>query len=269
MKEMLRNLIQTIHLFFLRSFLSRIYVATVIAPAKTKTVEIYGTKCSFSIQNSYVNWYVGNFAGISVNEVQTQKFLLENVRDGDVIYDIGANIGAYVIWLANAFQLKQVVGFEPEAANYFALVENVRHNQRKNITCLPIAAGNQPGYVVFWTEDGTVGNASGFTNDYSVAQESGKYAQYVRQEKVDDLVQQGIAEPPDIVLIDVDGGELLVLEGMMESISNSRIVIVEVAKETEEHVHALLSELGFSLELERPQRRGNRIYVNALQNEAK
>ena len=79
-------------------------------------------------------------------------------------YDIGANIGAYVIRIANAFHPKKIVAFEPEAVNYSALSENVKLNGLDDVTCLPVAASNQAGYGVFWTEHGAAGNASGFTD---------------------------------------------------------------------------------------------------------
>jgi len=79
-------------------------------------------------------------------------------------YDIGANIGAYVIRIANAFHPKKIVAFEPEAVNYSALSENVKLNGLDDVTCLPVAASNQAVYGVFWTEHGAAGNASGFTD---------------------------------------------------------------------------------------------------------
>jgi FkbM family methyltransferase len=261
MKRGIQEFIQWFHSALIASPIARLYAAVVLTPEKIKTVRIHGTPVKFRLTNSYVNFYVTNFTIFSRNESITQDYLKAALLPGDVLMEIGANLGCYVVWLATAFELKQVSAFEPEAENYAALVDNVRLNDLANVVCLPIAASHRGGYDTFWTRRANAGNASGFTEDYALHGDvSGAYRQIIRTERVDDLVDASIVERPDVVLIDVDGGEVMVLEGMPEALVHARAVIVEVAGETADRVHEILTGKGFALAVEKVQRRGNRIY---------
>jgi len=261
MKAYAKILLQAIHSGLVNSVISRIYVALIVTPKKIRTISYMGTPSKFFVTSSFVQWYVSNFIGISKNELNTQNFLREELRDGDVFYDVGANIGCYVVWVANRFRLKECVAFEPEAINFAALSDNVRLNNGDNVICLPIAASDSAGYVKFWTEDGESGNASGYIEGYAVPQDETRLFQYVRAERIESLIEAGLLSKPDVVLIDVDGGELNVLTGFGSFLEGCRAVIVEIAAGTEVEVDEILRRHGFSLHLEKTQRRGNRIYI--------
>jgi FkbM family methyltransferase len=72
------------------------------------------------------------------------------VREGDVIADVGANIGFYTLWLAS---LKvpniKIVAFEPNPSVFEALVENVRINGFDNVLTINAAVGEKDGTVSF------------------------------------------------------------------------------------------------------------------------
>ena len=62
-------------------------------------------------------------------------------QDGDIVMDIGANIGAYAVFASRA--AKHVYAFEPEASNFEQLSQNIRH--KKNITALRLAVAGSAG----------------------------------------------------------------------------------------------------------------------------
>lgn len=262
MKEALRKFLHKLHGYFLGCFVSRLYSAIVIDPPKIKTVKIHGTPCRFDIGSSYEHWYISNFEDISPNESATQTYLTRIIQPGDVFYDIGANIGAYVVWLNVAFNLKATVAFEPSPDNFAVLCRNLSLNKGHHIA-LPVAVSDRSGYGRMFQREEGAGSANGFIVNYSgamVAAPPASRSYIVRQEPVDAMISAGLIPPPDVVLIDVDGGEISVLRGMTGALQGVRALIVEVADNTALDVDTILTELGLTMKQERQQRRGNRVY---------
>jgi FkbM family methyltransferase len=79
-----------------------------------------------------------------------RRLLEQAVRDGDVIADIGANIGFYTLWLASiAAKGTRVVAVEPNPSVYAALVENVSLNGFTHVSAVNAAVGEKDGTVSF------------------------------------------------------------------------------------------------------------------------
>lgn len=261
MKTVFQQFLQRSHRLLLDGPLSRAYSACVIEPAKVRTQYIFGTRCCFYVESNLNLFEIKNFEGVTPSEHQTQRFLLETIQEGQVVYDIGANMGLYVVWLALAFPKSRFVAFEPEGRNYAALLRNVALNGCQNVTCLPIAASDKSGYGVFHVESLSVGNHSGFLESYAVDKTPNGFQQTVHLDTVDALVEGGLIPAPDVVLMDIDGGEAAALDGMVSALSSVTSIVVEYDEETKHGVRRLLESHGFTLNQEKQQRRGNAIFV--------
>src|SRR6185312_15277045 len=66
-------------------------------------------------------------AGFLQHEPDTRCWIDEHVRSGDVLWDIGANIGAYTLY-AGLTPNVRVVAFEPLASTYAMLADNIGLN---------------------------------------------------------------------------------------------------------------------------------------------
>jgi FkbM family methyltransferase len=259
----IRNIIAWVHLRLINSRFSRIYAALILTPEAIKTID--GMK--FSIPSGFVNFWVEWF-GKHPQEKPTQDWLRENVRKGDLVYNVGANIGWYVVFLQQLGA--EVTAFEPEPLNFAELVKNSRLNGKA--TLYPAAVSNRNGWANFYVVDAKAGNASGYLDTY-VLHEGERSV--VGDTKVP-LMTLSDLPSPDILLIDVDGGEVDVLEGA--NLENTRAVIVEVEQPTAMPVNDLLEGKGFCLSsatkfqignevityadgLRLDRRRGNMIYV--------
>src|SRR3712207_5715584 len=76
------------------------------------------------------------------SEPWTVDWLRRSVRPGDVVYDVGANVGAFSFVAAHCAPDVRCVAFEPGGANYAALSENIALNGLGDrVTALPIALG--------------------------------------------------------------------------------------------------------------------------------
>jgi FkbM family methyltransferase len=84
-------------------------------------------------------------AGHLVLDEATVRWLDEHVQPGDVVYDVGAGIGAYALVTA-VHRGALVVAFEPDASSYKRLCDNLLLNDcRRRILPIPIALGRHAG----------------------------------------------------------------------------------------------------------------------------
>ncbi|MBX6311665.1 MAG: FkbM family methyltransferase [Isosphaeraceae bacterium] len=66
-------------------------------------------------------------------------------RDGDVVLDIGANVGLFGLWLARRNPRCRVVAIEPFEENFDCLRANIRHQRASSVSAHRLALGRQAG----------------------------------------------------------------------------------------------------------------------------
>ena len=102
-------------------------------------------------------------SSIYLKETGTVEMIRQELREGDVFCDIGANIGLYSLMAAaRVGDSGQVYSFEPLAANFASLVENIRRNGfAGRMTPFSLALTDVPGVFPFHyitTEPGSSGS---------------------------------------------------------------------------------------------------------------
>jgi FkbM family methyltransferase len=156
---------------------------------------------------------------IFLKEPGTVDWIDQYVKSGDVFYDVGANIGVYTIIAASRTGKKgRVYAFEPHGANFARLIDNITENDLQQVV-FPnnFALNDEDGFFPFHYKSGDVGTSDSqlstsrnATPDEAAAQISElKYAT-----TIDRLIDSGDIEAPQHIKIDVDGNEILILEGM-------------------------------------------------------
>jgi FkbM family methyltransferase len=161
-------------------------------------------------------------------EPETVAWIEATMGPGDVLYDVGANVGAYALIAALRMSGDSVVyAFEPGYRTFASLVENVLANGLEaRVVPLPVALSDRTGIVGFeyaTTEPGAASHP-GLTGD------EGRRRQWVVAWRLDDLVRALGLKPPTHLKIDVDGAELLVLQGAgaLLAAPSLRSILVEV-----------------------------------------
>lgn len=89
--------------------------------------------------------------GLVAAELHTREleFLLRQVRPGDVVVDVGANVGLYTVFLAHAVGPSgHVYAFEPEPRNFDLLCQNVALNRLSQVTTVNQAVSDRTGKAV-------------------------------------------------------------------------------------------------------------------------
>lgn len=157
--------------------------------------------------------------------------MAEALREGDVFFDIGANIGLVCLPLARCFAGKGISmhAFEPEAGNARDLRENVRLNGLADVHVHEIALSDSDGTMALYL-DGEVGSgahsliAGHSATDRTVTVPVTTGAGFARQH----------ALAPAVVKIDVEGAEIAVLAGMEPLLADHgvRDLFIEVHPET-------------------------------------
>jgi FkbM family methyltransferase len=182
-------------------------------------------------------------------EPWTVRWLEERLRDGDVLYDIGANVGAYALIAAAIGRPgTRVVALEPGYASYAALCDNVRLNGAEDVILpLPVLLGEGTGLVDLGYRDVAAGAADHTLDPAAPA----AYRQPALAYRLDDLVAQLELPPPSLVKVDVDGAEGAVLAGAPETLARPelRSVLVELEREGEgaSTAEAALAQAGLRL----------------------
>jgi len=139
---------------------------------------------------------------IGIYEHEKQKAFSNSLHEDSVVYDIGANVGFYTLISAYITGLSgKVFAFEPSSRNCRYLRTHLDLNGVKNVTILEAAVSDYSGQGFFDRSDDSF---------------QGKLAENgtpVKVVSLDTLVQKKKILPPDVMKIDVEGGELRVLKG--------------------------------------------------------
>lgn len=147
------------------------------------------------------------------------------IRPGMVIYDAGANIGYTSILMARQTgQAGKVFAFEALPANLERLRANLELNGLQDrVTVIPAAVVEAVGQVEFLvSRSGGMGKASG-----SAGRQEPLYTGSIQVDGIalDEFVFQQGQPPPDLVKLDIEGGEVLALPGMERILGDCRPII--------------------------------------------
>jgi FkbM family methyltransferase len=146
-------------------------------------------------------------------EIRFSRALMSQVRPGDVVWDIGANVGLYSLQLSEAVgPTGKVFAFEPIPKCFAALTQ--RSQGCPNIHPVQAAMGDRIGTAQITVDD----NELSTTNSLFVP--SGAQTLDVRITTGDALVQSGEIPAPAVLKVDVEGFEEEVLRGLSQTLAN-------------------------------------------------
>jgi len=153
-------------------------------------------------------------------EVGTTQWLHGCLKPGDVFVDIGAHVGYYTLLAARLVgPTGKVYAFEPEPYNHALLCRNIELNGYRNITVIRKAVSNRAGTSVLFL--------SGLDNGFHSLRKQSP-SQYKRGSMIvetttlDAFLDEAGCSRVDLVKMDIEGWELIALEGMRELLSRPR-----------------------------------------------
>lgn len=186
------------------------------------------------------------FAGQIEYEKEFSASVLEYLHSGDVVFEIGSNIGQYSMVIANKVgESGLVVCVEPDSDNFAFLSFNILKNHCVNVRLINAAVADKEGYTTFYKDTITGGRMGSMFRQYSGNHFQGR-SEEVRTLTLAQLTDQyGI---PDFVKVDVEGAEILVFSDE-HVIHENTIFLIEVREETKEHIFSVFQSKGFSIYL--------------------
>jgi FkbM family methyltransferase len=154
-------------------------------------------------------------------EQDLQRAITDWVEPGYVIYDLGANIGYVSLLFARATgDAGRVFAFEPLPANQERLRKNLALNPTQPVTVIPNAVANKAGTTTFLV------HPSGGMGKLAAA--PGREAGFASQLEVETTSLDIFAAShpkPQLVKIDIEGAEVLALQGMRELFRTVRPIL--------------------------------------------
>ena len=153
-------------------------------------------------------------------EYYDSKMLFKLSNESSVIFDIGANLGWYSIFLALKDPDKRIFSFEPIPETFRVLNRNIALNKVQNIQTINVALSNEEKEIQMFYSPSLTG-ASSFKN----LQENVTHTTLAKTKTLDDFIHSSEIDGMDFLKCDVEGAELLVVEGGLESIEKFKPIL--------------------------------------------
>jgi FkbM family methyltransferase len=187
-----------------------------------------------------VLYYAGRY------EPAVRRFLRGELRRGDVVLDVGANIGVHALTLAKRLQELgggRVIAFEP-AADCLAKLTAAAERNAMQVEVVPAALGEREHYAALRADSRYDHADAGVRSLYG----DGDVVQEVPVRRLDDWARENGLTRLDVVKLDIEGGEIAALSGAAHTLIRlqPRALLVEDKRaDLSARLHAVLDELGY------------------------
>lgn len=169
-------------------------------------------------------------------------FVLHLLKENDIFYDVGANVGSYTI-LASGVKKCKTICFEPIPSTYDRLLDNIAINRlSKFVDAKNCGVGDENKILSFINDRNTTNKVSTNTD-------------YLNTTNVNVIRLDDEYNPKDfsIVKVDVEGYEDFVLRGGLKFFSNPKVIalIIELNGSglsfgiKDSDIHKLILSFGF------------------------
>ncbi len=168
---------------------------------------------------------VGNDAmAAGTFEPEETKLVRELLKSADLLINVGANIGYYC---CHALSLsKTVIAIEPNAQNLHYLLRNMRqHDWPEKVQVYPVALGRSTNILRMWGG----GTGASLIEGWAAIPED--FVTQVPVLSLDRVLGDSIQGKRSLILVDIEGSELMMLHGAKQTLAlNPKpIWMVEIA----------------------------------------
>lgn len=144
------------------------------------------------------------------------ELVKREVKRGDVVLDLGANIGYYTLMFAHLVgEEGKVYAFEPDPTNFALLKKNVRANGYKNVELAQKAVSDKNGKLKLYLSEENRGDHRIYDSH------DGRKFVEVESVKLDDYFQ-GYQGKIDFIKMDIQGSEGRAVLGMAQILSKQK-----------------------------------------------
>lgn len=192
-----------------------------------------GQKMLLSVQD----WVQYHLFMYGFYELPESLFWLNFTKGKKVVLDVGGNVGYFSLLAAKGLNKNgKIYAFEPVSKTYKRFQENIRLNGTHSIVLEKLAISNKEDVLTI-----NVGNAHNWgMSSINMHEHLSGDKEIVRCETIDGYIKKHNLSVVDIVKIDIEGSEFAAIDGMKNTLSIQRpVVLIEL-------LDAHLSKQGYS-----------------------
>ena len=251
LKKKIKSILSKCVAFFSTTRVGRVFSEVMLSEAMQRKVQVKhdDVELTFVTPNPLLLWRATTF---SEKEPETLTWI-DGFDEGDVLWDIGANVGLYSLYAARA-KNADVYAFEPSIFNLEILGRNIAANKlMSKISIMPLALSNASGHNLMKHSTTQWGGAlSSFGADFGADGEAldEELSYKTFGITADELIKHGYCPLPNHIKIDVDGIEHFILSGASNVLSKASSVLIEINddfKDQREKTEYLLMSAGLTL----------------------
>lgn len=180
-------------------------------------------------------------------DAQERELLAARIREGFCFIDIGANIGAYSLFVAaRAGRGARILAVEPQPEVFARLTYNIAQNPFGTVKAVACALADKPGELTLFLDPANKGESS-----VRILRSSSAASVRVPATTLLALVQGEGYERLDAVKLDVEGAEDLILEPFLrdapEALWPGFIIVEDSRGRWQSDLPALLESKGYRL----------------------
>lgn len=154
-------------------------------------------------------------------EKEDSEMIYNLIDSKGSIIDIGANVGWYSLHFAAMLNVENVYSFEPIPETYKKLQKNISINNLKNIKSYPIALSEKKQKLPFYYSPMQTGASS----SKNILENEDAIQLELESITLDEFVKNNNIEQIDFIKCDVEGAELFVFQGALNSIKKFKPII--------------------------------------------
>lgn len=175
----------------------------------------------YPIDSAAVPVAIMNFGTYETEEMDMTLKLLNLLDKDSVIFDIGANLGWYTLNILKDMKTRYVYSFEPIKETYLKLEEILNINKLENYKIYNYGLYNENKNLEFFYD--IVASGASSIVDLRELDTTKKVSCIVK--KMDDFINDNCINRLDFIKCDVEGSELFVYQGGIESIKKFKPII--------------------------------------------
>ena len=216
-------------------FLLRWGLVALLTPRKD--VDIDDVRFSIGCTNwiTHFRWYL-----FENKEPEVRYFFDRNLRTGDTVFDVGANVGVFSLYVAALRRDSTVYAIEPEISNIARLRENILANAFQE-WIKPICAGvnDRVGITRLFLSSEEPGAAVHSISDSELEKTHLGYDVVGHEAVISvtlDYLAAELGTVPNLIKIDTDGNEKKILLGGKKVLTDERLraIVIEMPVDVNE-----------------------------------
>lgn len=155
------------------------------------------------------------------NYEKKDKLLVDKfLNDGDVFFDIGANIGHFSFYFKRKYKNLKCFMFEPHPVLSKCVNETIQFGNIQGVSLNEIALSNESNELEFFEDTFNDGGHSLISDQISIRSKSHSFK--VQAETLDNYFSKLNIDSIDMMKIDVQGAEFMLLNGASKTLNEYR-----------------------------------------------